>query len=258
VANYHPSRLPGLYCATLVDDGPPRAVVHDRFVLLTLTSGYARVWSRGETHALASGAVLMLEPGAVHRDVQKTPYSAAMVALKADLVEALRGPDEGLRFAAPVARCAALCAASVALVEAVRAEHERAVQERLFARLFESLAPFWARTAPPPEPPLVTRARRALAESTHLTLEALASRLGCAPTYLCRVFSEHTGVGPHTYQLQQRVLEARRLIEDGRSVAKAAALTGFGDASHLRRHFRRRFAAAPSRYQRELAAEKRP
>jgi transcriptional regulator GlxA family with amidase domain len=79
--------------------------------------------------------------------------------------------------------------------------------------------------------------------------------LRCAPTYLCRVFSEHTGVGPHAYQLQQRLLEAGRLIEGGRSVAKAATLTGFGDASHLRRHFHRRFAAAPGRYQRELAPE---
>jgi AraC-like DNA-binding protein len=102
---------------------------------------------------------------------------------------------------------------------------------------------------------LVARARRALSESpgAPLSLDELAGRLRCAPTYLCRVFSNHTGVGPHAYQLQQRLLEARRLVECGRTVATAAALTGFGDESHLRRHFRRRFAVAPGRYQRELA-----
>jgi AraC-like DNA-binding protein len=255
VAHYHASRVPGLYCATLVDEGAPRARVHDRFVLLTLTSGHARVWSRGETHALSPGAVLMLEPGDVDRDLQKSPYRAVMVALKADVVETLRGRHQGLRLGASVARCSALCAESVSLVEVVRAGHERAVQERQLARLFGLLAPYWARTAPRPEPPLVTRARRALAKSPRLSLGELAARLRCAPTYLCRVFSEHTGVGPHAYQLQQRLLEAGRLIEGGRSVAKAATLTGFGDASHLRRHFHRRFAAAPGRYQRELAPE---
>jgi AraC-like DNA-binding protein len=229
--------------------------VHDRFVLFTLTAGEALVRCRGETHALAPGSVLMLEPGDVHRDIQKTPYSAVMVVLRADLVDALRGPGDGPRLGSSIARCAGLCAEAVALVDAVRAGHDLAVQERRTARLFALLAPFWTQTASRAEPPLVMRARRALAESpgAMLSLEELAKRLRCAPTYLCRIFSDHTGVGPHTYQLQQRLLEAGRLIESGQSVTKAAALTGFGDASHLRRHFRRRFAVAPGRYQKELA-----
>jgi transcriptional regulator GlxA family with amidase domain len=66
------------------------------------------------------------------------------------------------------------------------------------------------------------------------------------------VFSQHAGVGPHAYQLQQRLLEASRLIESGQTVTRAAALTGFSNASHLRRHFQRRFAIAPSRYRTEL------
>ena len=255
MADYHASRLPGLYCSTLVDEGPPRARLHDRFVLFTLTAGAALVWCRGETHALVPGSVLMLEPGDVHRDIRKTAYRAVLVALRPDLIQALRGPDDKPRVGSAVARCATLCAEAVALVEAVRAGYDREVQERQVARLFGVLAPFWARMAPRPEPPLVARARRALAESPRLSLEDLAKRLRCAPTYLCRVFSEHTGVGPHTYQLQQRLLEASRLIENGRSVTKAAALTGFGDASHLRRHFRRRFAVAPGRYQDELGRE---
>jgi AraC-like DNA-binding protein len=255
VANYYASRLPGLSCSTLVDEGPPRARVYDRFVLLTLAAGEALVWCRGETHALAPGSVLMIEPGDVHRDIQKTPYCALMVMLRADLVDALCGRDEGARLESSVVRCATLCAEAAGLVEAVQAGHDLAAQERRTLRLFGLLAPLWTQTAARPEPPLVARARRALADSPAAmrSLDELAARLGCAPSYLCRVFSEHTGVGPHAYQLQQRLLEAGRLIESGRTVATAAALTGFGDASHLRRHFRRRFAVSPGRYQKELA-----
>jgi len=254
VASYYASMLPGLYCSTLVDEGPPRALIHDGFVLLTLTAGEAVVWCRGETHALAAGSVLMMEPGDVQRDVRKGPYRASMVILSAESMQALRGVGGGLRLGASIARCATLCAETEALVEAVRAGHALAIQERLTVRLVERLAPFWTRAPPRPEPALVQRARRALAGlGGVVSLEELARRLRCAPTYLCRVFSKHVGVGPHTYQLQQRLLEAGRLLSSGRSVASAAALTGFGDASHLRRHFRRRYAAAPSRYQRELA-----
>jgi AraC-like DNA-binding protein len=259
VANYHPSRLPGLHCSTLIDDGPPRVLVHDRIVLLTLTAGEALVRCRGETHALTPGSLLMIEPGDVHRDIQKTPYRAVTVELHTDLVKALRGPTDGPWLASSVARCATLCAEAIALVEAVRAQHELAVQERRTARLFQLLARFCTRNTPRPEPPLVARARRALKESplATLSLDQLAGRLRCSPSYLCRVFSEHTGMGPHAYQLQLRLLEARRLVESGRTVAIAALLTGFGDESHLRRHFRRRFALTPGRYQKELAPRHR-
>jgi AraC-like DNA-binding protein len=239
----------------MTDEGPPTARLHDRFGLLTLTSGTALVWCRGETHALKPGSVLMLEPGDVRRDLHKTGYSALLLEFGGDLVRALRGSDGPRRLIASVAHCAALHDAVTQMVESVRAGDDRAEQEQRLLQLFSLLAPFWAETAPRAEPPLVERTLRALAGSPRakLSLEELARRLGCAPSYLCRVFSEHAGVGPHTYHLQWRLLKASRLIESGRTVAKAAALTGFGDASHLRRHFRRRFAVAPSRFQKDLA-----
>jgi AraC-like DNA-binding protein len=221
-----------------------------------LTSGEAQIWCRGEAHTLSPGSVLMIEPGDVHRDLQKTQYSAVTVALRGDLVMALRGADDRGCFSASVARCSSLCGEALALAEAVRAGQGFAEQQRQALRVFRSLAPFWTRTTTRSQPPLVARALRALAESSAalLSLDQLAKRLRCAPTYLCRAFSEHTGVGPHAYQLQLRLLEAGRLMEGGKTVAAAAALTGFGDPSHLRRHFRRRFAVAPGCYQRQLAA----
>jgi AraC-like DNA-binding protein len=246
--------VPGLYCATLVDDGPPRARLHDRLVLLTLTSGEALVRCRGEVHALRQGSLLIIQPGDVHRDLKKTAYRAEMVVLHADLAKAARGPGAGLWAGPVVTWSPELCGEVVSLVEAVREGREPAEQERRAARLFRGLVPLWTRGAPRPEPPLVTRVRRTFDESSAaaLSLDELASRLRCAPTYLCRVFTEHVGLGPHAYQLQQQLLRARRLVESGRTIVAAAELSGFSDESHLHRHFRRRFALAPGRYMKEL------
>lgn len=225
-------------------------------MLFMLTAGASRAWCRGETHALTPGSVLLLSPGDVLRDVEKTPYSAVLLGLCAERVAASREHGGAGRFEARVVHCASLHREASALVESLRKRDTLAEQERAVGRLLTALAPFWSRAGGRREPPLVVRARRALTEfsGASLSLGELATRLGCAPTYLCRVFSEWVGVGPHAYQLQQRLLEAGRLLEGGRTVAMAAALTGFGDDSHFRRHFRRRFATAPSRYRSELTA----
>jgi AraC-like DNA-binding protein len=228
--------------------------VHDRHILFVLTEGEALVWCRGETHALMPGSLLSFEPGDVHRDLRKTSYRAVMVMVHGELATALCGAGERQVMGAALWRCPTLAAETVALVAAVRSGEACTVQEQRLARLFRSLAPRWTRKEPRPEPPLIARARRALTESSNapLSLDELAGRLGCAPTYLCRMFSEHMGLGPHAYQLQHRLLEARGLIERGVTAAQAAVVTGFGDESHLSRHFRRRFAAGPGGYRRQV------
>jgi AraC-like DNA-binding protein len=255
LASYYPSRVPGLSCSTLFDDGPPKARVQDRFALFTLTAGSAVTWCRGEPQALTPGSVLLLGPGDVHRDVEKTPYSALMVVLHSSVVRRWSSSAREVCFDSQVVRCPTVAAETLALVAAVRAKHQRVVQERSVETLFRALEPFRASAASRREPPLVARARRAFEESSGaaLSLDELGGRLRCTPSYACRVFSEYTGLGPHAYQLQLRLLAAARLIENGRSVGAAAALTGFADESHLRRHFSRRFAVPPSRYQAELA-----
>jgi AraC-like DNA-binding protein len=254
-AHYYRSLLPGLSCATLIDGGAPRARVHDRHVLFAITSGEAVAWCRGQTHYLSPGSVLWIEPGDVHRDVTKTPYRAALAMVDAELVTAMCGAEARQVLRSSLVRGPALTAATVALVEAVRTQQPPAVQAERLARTFTLLGPRATRQPLRPEPALVTRARRALTEAPTavLSLAELAGRLGCASTYLCSVYSQHVGLGPHAHQLQHRLLEARLWIERGETLATAASRAGFVDESHLSRHFRRRFATAPGRYRRELA-----
>jgi AraC-like DNA-binding protein len=202
---------------------------------------------------LRPGRLLLIEPGDVHRELSTSRYSAVALTLRPELMLALTERADRARLTVAVLDRPSLTADTLALVEAVRSRHGQ--QRRQLEDLVESLAPLWTRDRARPEPALVVRARRALTEPAGggISLAELGKRLGCAPSYLCRVFSAHTGVGPHAYQLQQRLLEAARLIESGRGVAAVAMLTGFGDESHLRRHFWRRFGVAPGHYQKSLA-----
>jgi len=224
--------------------------VHDRLLLFAVVAGEARTWCRGEVHTLRPGALLVVEPGEVHRDLEKTDYRAVMLMVDDDLVKAFRVGGADAVLGRAMVQSAELVARVITLARAVKEERPAPVQHDLLHGLFEALEDLRTTAIRWPDRALVARARRSLAEAPRATvsLEELARRLRCSPNYLSRIFSEHVGVAPHAYQVLHRLLEARVLIESGHTLASAAHVAGFTDESHLYRHFRRRFAVAPGGY----------
>ncbi|MEZ1842764.1 helix-turn-helix domain-containing protein, partial [Pseudomonas putida] len=55
------------------------------------------------------------------------------------------------------------------------------------------------------------------------------------------------GVPPHTYQLQCRVRQAKRLLLEERPLAELAQHLGFYDQAHFSRLFRRTYGLPPAR-----------
>jgi AraC family transcriptional regulator, transcriptional activator FtrA len=81
------------------------------------------------------------------------------------------------------------------------------------------------------------------------TVEELAVRAHMAPRTFARRFRAETGTTPHDWITAQRVLLARRLLEDtDLGVDAVAVRTGFGDAATLRHHFSKRLGATPHAY----------
>jgi transcriptional regulator GlxA family with amidase domain len=81
------------------------------------------------------------------------------------------------------------------------------------------------------------------------SVEDLAGRAHMAPRTFARRFRAETGTTPHDWITGQRVLLARRLLEDTDLGVDAVALrAGFGDAATLRHHFTRRVGATPQAY----------
>ena len=91
-----------------------------------------------------------------------------------------------------------------------------------------------------------------------ITVEDLAARAHMAPRTFARRFRAETGTTPHDWVTGQRVLLARRLLEETDfAVEQVASRSGFGDAATLRHHFGKRVGATPHSYRatfRERAA----
>lgn len=81
-----------------------------------------------------------------------------------------------------------------------------------------------------------------------LSLADLATASDLSRYQVLRAFTRATGLTPHAYQMQRRLLLARRLIRQGMALADAAALGGFADQSHMTRLFVRAYGVSPRRY----------
>lgn len=86
-----------------------------------------------------------------------------------------------------------------------------------------------------------------------LDVAAMSRHAGVSPRTFARRFREETGTTPLQWLLAQRVLEARRLLEESDLPVEAVAWrAGFGTAASLRDHFRRATATTPTAYRRSF------
>jgi transcriptional regulator GlxA family with amidase domain len=86
------------------------------------------------------------------------------------------------------------------------------------------------------------------------TVDSLAKRASMSGRTFARRFVEETGRTPMQWVTDQRVLYARRLLEEtDLDVDRVADKAGFGTATLLRHHFRRVVGVNPSDYRRRFA-----
>ena len=83
------------------------------------------------------------------------------------------------------------------------------------------------------------------------SIESLAERVAMSPRTFARRFRSETGTTPHLWLTQQRVLLARRMLEEGDDpVDTVAQRCGFGTGAMLRHHFGRIVGVSPATYRR--------
>ncbi|RJF92112.1 helix-turn-helix domain-containing protein [Noviherbaspirillum saxi] len=82
--------------------------------------------------------------------------------------------------------------------------------------------------------------------ANELSLVELANLVHTSPYHFARLFKATMGMTPHSYVLEQRIVEAQRLLKSGRTIAEIATVTGFASPTHLADVFRRRFGVSPT------------
>lgn len=89
------------------------------------------------------------------------------------------------------------------------------------------------------------------------TSQSLARRANMSERTFARKFQAETGTTPHKWITQQRILQARRLLEETElGVEEIADCVGFNSGVVLRDHFRRHVGLAPVDYRRRFGTLK--
>jgi len=95
--------------------------------------------------------------------------------------------------------------------------------------------------------PVLTRVLGTL-DQPH-SVDTMAELAHMAPRTFARKFRNETGATPHDWLTHQRLLLARRLLEDSDlGVDAIAERSGFGSAATLRHHFTQRLSTTPQAY----------
>ncbi|WP_322093835.1 AraC family transcriptional regulator [Paraburkholderia bannensis] len=79
-------------------------------------------------------------------------------------------------------------------------------------------------------------------------LDELATIAEVSKFHLIRAFKDTFGMSPGKYHMQLRLIEARRLLRAGVSIADAAFALGFYDQSHFINAFRKALGVSPLRF----------
>ena len=240
---------------------------HEEFAIGVVDGGvHVSEWG-GATHRTGPGGIVVNNPGDMHtgRAGDSGGWSYRMLyppaALLQDLAEQLGDRPTPLpAFGGPVLHDRAAAAALGRLTAALLDDAEPLESQTLFLATIGHLLRHHAvdrpRSAPVRAvPDAVRRARDFLDSHAHrsVALAELAREAGLHPLYLVRVFHRAVGLPPHAYLTQLRVQRAKRLLAAGERPAAVAAQVGFGDQSHLNRHFKRMVGVTPGRYARALS-----
>lgn len=236
---------------------------HEEYQLCLIQAGEGELTYRGSNHLTPPASLFIVHPGEVHsnRSFDQFGCSYRAVYLDADL---MRGAATSIRRKeAALPFCPAAVVADQRLIQtylrfygALEQSAARLEREALLLNLLTELIRGFAEqpTLLPSfklEHQAVNRACEYLTAhfSENVSLDTLAQQANLSPFHFHRVFTVQTGMPPHAFQMQLRVLRAKELLRQGWPASQVASQVGFFDQSHFHRHFKRLVGVSPSRYQ---------
>jgi AraC-like DNA-binding protein len=234
--------------------------------VIGVASGRSYHLRRGtSTQIIRPGQLVVLDPAAIHSGspAERGPWAGRLLVielpdLRTDMPDAASSAfDAG--FPDPTVGEEALARRFVALhrdMERGASTLERQSALLCFLDDLAALSPASSRRTrrATRDDPAIRLALNHLRSDTsaNVSLDELSAVSGAGKYHLVRLFKDAFGVPPHAFQVSQRVMLARRLLERGERATDVATMVGFADQSHLHRHFRRRLGITPQQYARAV------
>ena len=236
---------------------------HDSYLLGFTEQGVQQFHCRRALFSSVPGQTFFLEPGDIHDGHAPAPggftYSTLYLepawlkkALPALFEQAPGDCLPGVPRTQPDDPGLLPCIANA--LQALSENEPRMVRDAALDALLERISRslHWRQRLPgnPQIPSVALRARDYLHAHFHenIGLDELARACGVDRFRLSRAFKAAFGIAPHGYQIQLRLVRARRLLALGTSPADVASDLGFADQSHLGRWFRRANGLTPGAY----------
>ena len=240
--------------------------IHDTYAIGVTRRGVQRFWCRGRTHDSLPGHVIVIPPGEAHdgESGMEGGYTYRMFYVPIGRMthlasETFGRPASSLRLRlACILRDPALARDLDAAWKAMSAQPVSLAADELFrqviARLDVRHDQDVARRRWLDERAL-KRVRDYLREHVdeQVSLDHLAMMASMSRFQLTRQFARAYGLPLHGYHLHVRLLEAKRRLRMGMSIATVAADLGFADQSHLHRRFKGAFGMTPGEWRGAMA-----
>ena len=254
-----PGSLPFLEIRTTTDSILPYAEhFHSSFSLGLIHAGRTRFSLGKDTYVAESGDIVLIAPEQTHscNPVEKMPRSYQMAHLDASWFHGSLGmtlyQQEGLRVAEPLVRDTELFAKVRDLFAMARAE--TAATGLVLTALLTKMHSRYQCFLPAPaaqRPAAAALTERSVTERVlagEYSVSKLAQSAGVRRESFSRFFRRTTGLPPSSYLHCLRLEYGRHLLQEGCSVAEAAAATGYVDQSHFHRMFVRYCSVTPGCY----------
>lgn len=246
-------------------------VLHHTYTVCTMQAlDSPAPWKyRGRLLDLRADSMMLMEPSEVHANVQVTAPATFRVLLIEPALMEVAASELGLSGTVHLRLSQVDAASHPQLRRAFLGLHaslERTAtplerESRLAVCMRLLLQQCAEEPVRPPagisEPTAVLRARDFI--EAHLTegvrLQDLVEAAGAGSRFqLVRAFAATTGLPPHAYQIQRRIIAGRSMLARGVPAADVAAQMGFADQSHFTRHFHRVVGVPPATYARAMRA----
>lgn len=218
--------------------------IRNHYLIHYVLSGKGVLHNEAGTHLVKAGEIFLIRPG------QKTLYTADLqdpwnyiwvgftgrLASQLELLNASVLPCKGDVF---------LRLQRAADLSSTREEFVAGQIFTLFSQLLE---------AEQPSPGYEQQAADYIRANymKEFRIESLADMLGLNRRYLGRRFKAAFGLTPQEFLIQTRLENALRYLQQGKSVAEAALLSGYSDVFHFSKMFKSRYGLSPQNYRKTL------
>jgi AraC-like DNA-binding protein len=235
---------------------------HDAYTVPVIEAGAECYDYRGSHYVAEAGTVPVINPGELHTGARAVDFGwrYRVFYLPPPIVEDLAQEICGRATSSPWFPAGAIHDADLArrLVIAHNALESAADPLAAETALLDAVSTLIARHAleRPSVVSLAADARRVEVMKSRLaddllapvTLAELAQSVGLSTFHAARLFTRETGLAPHAWRNQLRIVRALPALRAGASVAEVAAANGFADQSHFTRFFKRAFGVPPGRF----------